>query len=127
MEIMCHLALLLPVFGLAVFWIWPMSIAIPVYIFILVISGLLYYTLMKVMNEPVKTGRKGLIGDIGVLTDIENYEGHVRIHGELWSAETKSQLNKGDQVRIIGINGLVLNVQKAEQDFRKSGSLSCPV
>jgi membrane-bound serine protease (ClpP class) len=109
---MCHIALLLPVFGIVVFWIWPLSIALPVYLMILAVSSMLYYLLMKVITTPVKTGKKGLIGDIGELTDIKNYKGHVKIHGEIWAAETKSRLHKGDHVRVLAINGLKLNVQK---------------
>lgn len=109
---MCHLVLLMPLFGLIVFWIWPLSVALPVYLVILALSGLIYFVILKAMHQPVKTGRQGLIGEIGEISDNKNNKGHISVHGEIWEADIGSNLHKGDQAVVTGVNGLRLQVQK---------------
>jgi membrane-bound ClpP family serine protease len=110
---MCHLVLLMPLFGVIVFWIWPLSVALPVYLVILALSGLIYFVIMKAMHQPVKTGRQGLIGEVGEISDSKNHRGHVSVHGEIWEADISSNLHRGDQAVVTGVNGLRLEVQKA--------------
>lgn len=112
---MCHLILLMPVLGILVFWIWPISISLPVYLIILSISLLVYFSLLRAMHKPVTTGQEGLMNEVGQLTDIINHKGHVTIHGEIWNAETNLNLKKGDIVRVTDVKGLTLTVQKTEQ------------
>ena len=50
---MCHLVLLLPLFGLAVFWLWPPAVAVPVYLAVLVVSAGVYYLALVAMRLPV--------------------------------------------------------------------------
>jgi hypothetical protein len=40
---MCHLALLLPLLGLPLFWVWPLDLALPVYAVLLLVSAGVYY------------------------------------------------------------------------------------
>jgi membrane protein implicated in regulation of membrane protease activity len=113
---MCHLILLMPVLGIIVFWIWPLSIAVPVYTIILITSAITYFSLLKALHRPVTTGREGLIGKTGEIIDIQEDEIHAMLHGEIWSVKTNSALNIGDQVTVTGMNGLKLKVKKAGQD-----------
>jgi membrane protein implicated in regulation of membrane protease activity len=109
---MCHLVLLLPIFGLIVFWIWPLSISLPVYLVILMLSGLIYFALLKAMHKPVVTGREGLIGESVDVIDMLNHNGHVRYEGEIWEAYSNDSLIKGDKAIILEINGLKLKIGK---------------
>lgn len=108
---MCHIVLLMPIFGLAVFWLWPLSIALPIYLVIFTLSFILYLALLKAMHQPVKTGRQGLIGEVGKIIDVKNHVGHIFVHGEIWKAEILHNLKKGDKAKVIGLNGLTLQVQ----------------
>jgi membrane-bound serine protease (ClpP class) len=108
---MCHLVLLLPIFGLVVFWILPIWIALPLYVLILLISLILYYAIMKAMKTPVKTGAKGMIGMVGNFLGFNSNEGIVRVHGEIWNASSPDNLNSGEEIRVVSVNGLHLLVE----------------
>jgi membrane protein implicated in regulation of membrane protease activity len=110
---MCHLVLLMPLFGLAVFWILPLEIALPLYILILLVSGILYYSIMKAMMTPVTTGAKGMIGLVGKIVENKNGKTLVRVHNELWYAENSQIFHVGDSVYVNGIHGLHLDIKKA--------------
>ena len=118
--IMCHLVLLIPVFGLAVFWIWPLSVALPVYLVIFTLSAMVYFALLKAMRQPVKTGLQGLMGEIGEITDIKDHKGHIDVHGEIWEAEIIGNLKKGDRAKVTGVNGLTLQVQKQSGEVEQA-------
>ncbi len=113
---MCHLILLLPIFGLAVFWIWPLSVAAPIYGVLVLFSAFFYFAIMRAMRRSVQTGHKGLIHQKAHVVEALNPEGRVRVHGELWKAVSLGRLNKGEQAEVISVEGLTLNVQKWVQD-----------
>jgi membrane protein implicated in regulation of membrane protease activity len=110
---MCHLLLLMPIIGLVVFWIWPLSIAIPVYLVILILSTAIYVIALKSMRKPVVTGSEGLIGKAAEILDMSNHKGHVRIENEIWDAYTDEPLQKGDEARVIEIQGMTLKIARA--------------
>lgn len=109
---MCHLVLMMPVLGLGVFLIWPLSVALPAYALILLISGLIYYALIKAMHQPIRTGSEGLKGQSAEVIDMQNHEGHVRIHGEIWQATSSDNFKKGDIATIQAVQGLTLNISR---------------
>jgi membrane-bound serine protease (ClpP class) len=109
---MCHVILLMPFIGLVVFWIWPLSTALPVYLVILSLSGIIYFALLKAMHKPVVTGREGLIGESVDIIDMSNHNGHVRYEGEIWEAYSEDSLYKGDKAIILEVNGLKLKIGK---------------
>jgi membrane-bound serine protease (ClpP class) len=70
---------------------------------------------IKAQMKKVTTGDKGLIGMIGVARTEIKPEGYVFIHGELWKAECDPQtggIEKGEKVKVIGIENLMLKVTK---------------
>jgi membrane-bound ClpP family serine protease len=109
---MCHLILLLPLIGLAVFWIAPLSIAIPIYVVVLLASGFWYYSIMKSMRRPVVTGREGLIGQRVEIIDMSGRTGHVRTHGEIWRAVSDDIFHGGDKAIILDIEDLTLRIAR---------------
>jgi len=108
---MCHIILIMPILGIAIFWILPMSIALPIYLIILTLSILIYNSLLHAMHTPVTTGIQGLIGHKATVLDSINPEGHVKIHGEIWNAVSSNVLRRGEKVDIVGVEGLTLRVQ----------------
>jgi hypothetical protein len=68
---MCHLVLLLPLFGLTVFWLWPPAVAIPVYLIVLVVSAGAYYLTSAAMRLPVTAGREALVDARGKIRERE--------------------------------------------------------
>lgn len=133
---MCHVVLMMPLLGLAVFWIWPASVAVPVYTVILLLSAFFYAVLIQAMGLPVQTGREGLVHEIGevvspsgrrgpALTEAGPLpgtlapEGLVRVHGELWAAVSTEPLGPGDRVEVVGLHGLTLQVKKVDDKRAK--------
>lgn len=111
---MCHLVLLLPVFGLVVFWLFPLPVAAPIYMLILAFSVWMYRAIMQAMNRPVVTGSEGMVGQIGEVVDVSRNFFGILVHGEIWKAKSASVVRKGQRVRVIGLEGLVLKVEDAD-------------
>jgi len=104
----------MPVFGLSVFWIWPIQIAAPVYTLILIISVVLYVILMRTMGLPTANGSEGLLHELGEV--VRNGENNclVRVHGELWQAESDERIGAHETVEVTGTRGLVLTVRRPD-------------
>jgi membrane-bound serine protease (ClpP class) len=80
--------------------------------FFVFISGLVF---KSHLSKP-KTGTNGLVGEIGVVKVTILKEGRVLVHGELWKAISKDPIEKGVKVRVVKIEGLVLEVEPLEQN-----------
>ena len=117
---MCHLILSLPVLGISVFWIFPLQVAIPLYIIILIISAVMYRAIMKSMRMPVRTGSEGLIGEIGSYSGPGSEGDVVSVHGELWNASSPDHLKLGEKIRVTGVNGLHLYVESINRKHNNS-------
>ena len=66
---------------------------------------------IKARQQPVVSGVEQLIDSIGeVQADFDN-EGWIRVHSELWHAQTSIPLKRGQKVQIIALNGLALMVK----------------
>lgn len=89
--------------------------AIVTLVFFIVIIGFVIRTHLK---KPV-TGQEGLVGMEGVArTDIMK-EGMVMVRSELWQAESgREKIKKGEKIRVVGIRGMTLKVEKIKQKGR---------
>lgn len=71
---------------------------------------------VKARRRPIVSGQEELLGALGtVLEDFES-EGRVRIHSEVWNARSRVSLRKGEQVRVLSMQGLVLNVEPISRE-----------
>lgn len=112
---MCHLILFLPLLALSVFWLFPLSIAGPVYAVVVVCSLMLYVAVFKAMRKPTETGREGLMHAAGVVENVVGDTLSVRIYGEHWTAHCADErLAPGDPVEVVSIHGLTLGVTRGE-------------
>jgi membrane-bound serine protease (ClpP class) len=73
---------------------------------------------LKARRRPVVSGREELLGGTGVVLEDFDGAGRIRIHGEVWSARGGGPLRKGQTVRVVAMEGLVLRV---EPETRESG------
>lgn len=113
---MWHVIILLPIVGIIVFWLLPLNVAIPVYLVILLLSGLSYWAIARAIRKRAKTGSEGLVGAmarvVSKLDPKDNAQYMVAVEGELWHANSTDILEPGETVRILVVEGLTLTVQR---------------
>ena len=69
---------------------------------------------VKARQRPVVSGREELIGSIGTALDDFDQRGFIRVHGEVWTAITERPLRKDQRVRVMKMDGLMLQVEPVE-------------
>lgn len=65
----------------------------------------------RAYQRPPQTGAEELIGSRAEVIDWSGASGHVRLHGEIWSARAGRALEKNDRVRVVARDGLTLTVE----------------
>ncbi|HEX7455424.1 MAG TPA: nodulation protein NfeD [Gallionella sp.] len=90
----------------------PWSVIVPVAfasaLFIFFVTGMA----LKARHRPVVSGREELIGYIGeVLEDFDGKDGWARVHGETWRIKSRQPLGRGQRVRVVRMDGLILEVE----------------
>jgi membrane-bound serine protease (ClpP class) len=83
------------------------------------LAVLMGFAAMKIVQvrklKPV-TGQDELVGQVGVARQTLGPSGTIFVHGELWQARSKGEpIPAGEQVRVAGVDGLVLEVEQVEQ------------
>lgn len=74
---------------------------------------LVSYLIYKAHKHHVRTGKEGLIGEIGeAITQINEKGGKVFVHGEYWDAISEEKIKKGEKIIVTGINDMVLIIKK---------------
>jgi membrane-bound serine protease (ClpP class) len=74
---------------------------------------------VRARKRPVVSGREQLIGATGEVTAEADDGVYARIHGEVWKVRSGASLERGQMVRVTGIDGLVLAVEPAQKGERK--------
>ena len=62
----------------------------------------------------VETGVGNLVGATGEVTERLAPSGHVRVLGEIWQARSVCELPTGSRVRVVAVDGLVLDVEAVD-------------
>ncbi|MDE2310375.1 MAG: nodulation protein NfeD [Betaproteobacteria bacterium] len=93
----------------------PWSVIVPVAfasaLFIFFVAGMA----LKARNRPVVSGREELIGSIGeALEDFDGKDGLARVHGETWRIRSKQPMSRGQKIRVVRMDGLILEVEPEE-------------
>ncbi|SCZ51699.1 NfeD family protein [Thiohalomonas denitrificans] len=88
-------------------------------------SGALFMFLMSAVirarHRPVVSGSEEMVGILATALEDFDHEGHVHAHGERWRARTDTPVRKGQQVRVMGLDGLCLNVTPQEETPEQQG------
>ena len=58
------------------------------------------------------SGVQTMVGLTGNSIDDFSTEGMIKIQGELWKARTDTPLKKGDEVKVLSVDGLHLHIIK---------------
>lgn len=67
---------------------------------------------LRAQMKKATTGKKGLVGEKGVVVKALTPEGQVSVHGEIWKAMSDERLKKGDKVVVTEVDGLSIHVKK---------------
>ena len=67
---------------------------------------------LKAQKRRTTTGDQGMIGETGhARTAVDASSGKVFVHGEYWFATSATPIESGAPVRVVGVNGLRLQVE----------------
>lgn len=91
---------------------WPVVVGAAVTNAVLFVG--LLGMILRVRRRKVVTGAEQMIGMEGRVVDWENGRGHIRVHGEVWSARAATPLSEGTPVRVERRDGLTLHVERSE-------------
>jgi len=106
-----------------VLWLLPrVEINIPLWGLILMMIALGVYNYIN-----YRLGKKALIkkpmispdiGSRGRTTTPVSLKGYVRVNGELWQASSNSTIDAGEEITVVGIEGMTLLISPVEKDNR---------
>lgn len=77
------------------------------------IMSLIVVLVSRAQSAPVVTGVEGMVGETGRALSALAPSGQVFVHGETWEARAGAPVAAGEAVRVRGVAGLVLLVEKA--------------
>jgi len=69
---------------------------------------------VRARNQPVVSGREDMVGATAHAATSFEGSGQVRVHGELWSAESSVPVRQGQALRVTDMHGLTLTVEPDE-------------
>lgn len=81
--------------------------------FLLVVSAGL-----RAQRSRIRTGRHGLVGQRGTVLERLAPAGRIRIGDELWNAYSERELEVGETVEVVGVNGLTLAVRPHNREAK---------
>ncbi len=79
---------------------------------------------LKARRRRVVSGREEMIGAVGETLEALKGAGRVRVHSEEWQARSDTPLKRGQKIKVVGMDGLVLIVEphnSAASDVPVSG------
>ena len=78
----------------------------------LAVGGLeVLYFYRRMRGEKVVTGVENLLGATGRVTSTLAPSGQIRVLGEIWEARAAAAVPVGETVRVVAMDGLVLDVE----------------
>jgi membrane-bound serine protease (ClpP class) len=102
----------LPGFGI------PLELIISLAVASALLLGMVGGMALKARQRVGVSGDDALVGSVGVMLDDATQEGWARVHGESWHVRLDSPAQRGQQVRVLVRDGLVLQVQPMAADTK---------
>jgi membrane-bound serine protease (ClpP class) len=91
------------------------AVILPVTLTMVVMFGLIARLVIISQRRKAATGDEGLIGEVGTAqTDIDG-RGKAFVHGEYWDVESQEKIASGEGVRVTGVEGLMLRVERVSE------------
>jgi membrane-bound serine protease (ClpP class) len=79
--------------------------------FFLTVVGFLSFMALRAKQAPVRTGKEGLLTEIGHARTALSPDGKVFIHGEIWNATADGPIAAGEEVEVVAVESLRLRVR----------------
>ena len=76
----------------------------------LVLLGIVSFA-VRARRRPVVSGVEGMLRERPEAVESFVRQGHVRVHGEVWSAVSREPVREGQRLRIVAVKGLTLEVE----------------
>ncbi|MBD3654754.1 nodulation protein NfeD [Kangiella sp.] len=100
-----------------------MAIAMPILIFVTIVSVILLSFVLslaiRARHRPVVTGTDEMLSEIGIVEHDFEGKGWIKIHGEIWKARSSQPLKAGQRVKVVAVNDLDLDVIPITDDKPK--------
>ncbi|AFN04315.1 nodulation protein NfeD [Pyrococcus furiosus DSM 3638] len=76
---------------------------------------------IRAHRRKAATGKEEMIGSEGTVVEELNPEGMIKVRGELWKARSKDgeKIEKGEKVKVVGMEGLTLIVVRKKEEGGK--------
>ena len=101
------------------------QLSTPLIVTVAAVTVLFVFTIIAMAvrqrRQPVVSGREYMIGGTGeALADFEHGTGTILVHGERWSARCERPVMRGQKVRVLELDGLVLTVEPVPEPVEES-------
>jgi membrane-bound serine protease (ClpP class) len=93
-----------------------LSVILPITIFFAVLVVVMGRKVMEAQRRVPVTGQEGLLGRVGTARTAIDGNGKIFIHGEYWDARAKERIAEGAKVRVVGVDGLTLDVEPVAKE-----------
>lgn len=113
----------LALFGFGAWILFPsdapgFAISRPLILTTVAIAGtflaLVLFFVARSFGRVAVIGEEAIRGRTGYVDDWEGLEGHVVVEGERWKAKASKPLQKGQKIKVVAIDGLVLTVREVK-------------
>jgi membrane-bound ClpP family serine protease len=114
---------------LLVLWFFKIPISLPLVIFLVLFFVatvfIMHRLVIPALHKKIRTGSEGMIGLKGEVIEPLAPEGVVRVSNEYWKARAIGEdIAVGENVEIVGLDGLTLRVKHEKQRRRRRTVLS---
>ena len=103
---------------LSINWATAIGVTLP----LAAITVFLLQLAVRSFRVKVVTGRRGMIGEVGVAKTDVHAKGRVFVHGEWWNASSDSPIRSGAPVQVVGVDDLKLRVKPPSDEAPAVGS-----
>lgn len=97
---------------LSINWSTAIGVTLP----LAAITVFLLQLAVRSFRAKVVTGRRGMIGEVGVAKTDVHTKGRVFVHGEWWNASSDSPIRSGAPVRVVAVEDLKLRVKPSSDE-----------
>ena len=77
-----------------------------------IVVTFLLIKIVQLRKIKSKVGGDAIVGEKGEVISFKDGKGFAKIRGEIWKIESDEELNEGDEVVVVGREGLILHVRK---------------